>query len=275
MRGRISLSVSILLVPVLCTAAGDMDDAPSATASMHIERGSSSVRLQGHVSSTAHEVILRQTLREYLPELRADVILEIRESLPVGWSLVTDLTLRAIADTESAVAHIRTDELLIRGVSSDGQKASASVERIRPALLPGMVLVSDIVVVSPSLSFDDMCRTRFDRAIEGRRIDFPGAGDELSPGAQPLLDALVEIAADCPHARLRVTGHTDASGDENANVALSLARAEAVVAYMLDRGLPPDKLETVGAGSMEPLLDASDARARRINRRVEFELLLP
>jgi len=243
--------------------------------SMHIDRSASTIRLRGDASSTAHEVILRQTLREFFPDLTPDVSLTIRPGAPPGWSLLTDRVLRSLAAAETGSADIDRSVITIRVVTRDRLRTSDALEKIESAILPGMEFDTDIVEVSPAESFADLCRLRFDEATAGRTIDFPGSGAGLSPGAEPLLDALIEIAVDCPQATIRVTGHTDASGNEEANIALSLERAQAVVAYMRERGLPANRLEAIGAGSSQPLLAPTDPRARRINRRVEFELLLP
>ena len=273
MRG----STLLLLAMVVARPIGAQPAGPAVdpTPQILIERSTTDIRLRGDVSSTEHEVILRQTLREVFPELSADVDVAARQDLPPGWSLVTDLVLRTLAETENASAIIRPEQVSIRGVTTNRDGLSDSLATIEASLPAGMTLVGDILEVRPARPFDDMCRARFEQATQGRRIDFPGSGAELSPGAQPLLDALVEIAVDCPQSRIRVTGHTDSSGSEEANVALSLLRAESVVDYMRNRGLPADRLEAVGAGSTRPLLDAGDPRARRVNRRVEFDLLMP
>jgi len=274
MPGSIFVLLALVVTPP--GAIGAQATATEVTsAEMRIERSASDIRLQGDVSSTAHEVILRQTLREFFPAQRADVELAVRQGLPAGWSLVSDLVLRSLANTETAMAIIRPEQVSVRGVTTSGEELSASLASVEASLLPGMTLVRDVIEIRPTRPFDDMCRARFEQATMGRHIDFPGSGAELSPGAQPLLDTLVEIAVDCPQTRIRVTGHTDASGNEESNVALSLSRAESVVDYMRNRGLPADRLQAVGAGSSQPLLEASDPRSRRANRRVEFDMLIP
>ena len=275
MPGSIPLLLALAVAQPFAESARPTDTATGQSPEMLIERSATDIRLRGNVSSTAHEVILRQTLREFFPELNSDVDVAIGQGLPAGWSLVTDLVLRTLADTEAASATIRPEQIFIRGVTMNREGLAASLASIDASLLPGMTLVSDVIEIRPVRPFDDMCRARFEQAVTGRRIDFAGSGAELSPGAQPLLDALVEIAVDCPQSRIRVTGHTDASGNEGSNVALSLWRAESVVDYMRNRGLPAERLEAVGAGSAQPLVDGSDPQSRRANRRVEFELLLP
>ena len=67
-----------------------------------------------------------------------------------------------------------------------------------------------------------------------------------------------------------VVGHTDTSGDESYNQALSLKRAESVADYLISRGVEADALRVIGRGSKEPLV-SNDTREGRIqNRRVDI-----
>ena len=68
--------------------------------------------------------------------------------------------------------------------------------------------------------------------------------------------------------QVRVIGHADASGTPEANEKLSLRRAEAVKAYLVDKGAESEMLVIVGAGAKE-LKNASNPTAAE-NRRVEI-----
>ena len=65
-------------------------------------------------------------------------------------------------------------------------------------------------------------------------------------------------------------GHTDATGNPDFNQTLSHSRALAVKRYLTERGVPPDRIEAVGLGSIEPIApnDSPDGRAQ--NRRTEL-----
>lgn len=67
---------------------------------------------------------------------------------------------------------------------------------------------------------------------------------------------------------IRVTGHADASGTPEANQALSVRRAEAVKAYLVQRGADPAMLQIEGVGSKAPANAANPTAAE--NRRVEI-----
>ena len=75
----------------------------------------------------------------------------------------------------------------------------------------------------------------------------------------------------CLGSIIAVTGHTDASGPEAGNIALSRERAQAVRQALIAHGIPADGLRTRGLGSRSPVagLEPDDPA----NRRIEFSVL--
>lgn len=69
--------------------------------------------------------------------------------------------------------------------------------------------------------------------------------------------------------RLVVSGHTDNTGTEAANLALSNRRAEAVGRALADRGIPAHRITTAGHASRHPIASNTTASGRQQNRRVE------
>lgn len=70
--------------------------------------------------------------------------------------------------------------------------------------------------------------------------------------------------------RLIVTGHTDSTGDAAVNQRLSEKRAKTVGDYLIDEGVPANKIVTVGKGSSEPIASNATAEGRKTNRRVNI-----
>jgi outer membrane protein OmpA-like peptidoglycan-associated protein len=68
---------------------------------------------------------------------------------------------------------------------------------------------------------------------------------------------------------VQVTGHTDRVGSVADNDRLSLQRAEAVRAMLIQRGINSSFLRAVGRGEREPLIPTADQQAEPRNRRVE------
>lgn len=70
-----------------------------------------------------------------------------------------------------------------------------------------------------------------------------------------------------------VVGHTDSTGSEAVNRALSERRAQAVVAQLRSRGVAAARIATRGYGASEPIADNSTEVGRAMNRRVEIKVV--
>jgi outer membrane protein OmpA-like peptidoglycan-associated protein len=92
----------------------------------------------------------------------------------------------------------------------------------------------------------------------------------LMPGAQTSLNEVAEALKQQNNANIRVEGHTDSTGSESVNLALSKERAAAVSSYLVDQGVPHDRITTEGLGSSGPIGDNSTAAGRAMNRRVDI-----
>jgi outer membrane protein OmpA-like peptidoglycan-associated protein len=68
---------------------------------------------------------------------------------------------------------------------------------------------------------------------------------------------------------VQVTGHTDRVGTDTDNDRLSLERAEAVRAMLIQRGIQATFIRAVGRGEREPLVPTPDEQSEPRNRRVE------
>ncbi|WP_200387499.1 OmpA family protein [Thiocapsa imhoffii] len=89
----------------------------------------------------------------------------------------------------------------------------------------------------------------------------------------PSLDRIAELLNDHPQLQVRIEGYTDITGDEQANLALSLARAEAVQQALIERGVEATRLTAEGNGPARPIADNATAAGRAQNRRVEVYVI--
>ncbi|HHS83293.1 MAG TPA: OmpA family protein, partial [Devosia sp.] len=69
-----------------------------------------------------------------------------------------------------------------------------------------------------------------------------------------------------------VSGHTDSDGPADANMALSVARAEAVVNTLIDAGVDFRRLYAIGYGETMPIASNDTREGKAQNRRIIFEL---
>lgn len=72
--------------------------------------------------------------------------------------------------------------------------------------------------------------------------------------------------------RIIIRGYTDTSGPESLNKELSQGRAEAAKTALVEAGVDPDKISTIGMGPQDPIDDNGTIEGRSRNRRVEIEV---
>jgi chemotaxis protein MotB len=121
-----------------------------------------------------------------------------------------------------------------------------------------------------------------DRFVLPASILFPTGSDNLGSDAEgeltKLADAILELQEEIPpeiNWVIRVDGHTDVrpvSGRFRSNWELSAARAIAVVRFLIDRGISPERLVAAGFGEYQPLDPGDTEEAYARNRRIELKL---
>jgi OOP family OmpA-OmpF porin len=107
-----------------------------------------------------------------------------------------------------------------------------------------------------------------------RAVQFETGKSTLKGESFAVLDQIVDIMAQYPSYRLRISGHTDSVGDDQANQVLSEERAKACYQYLVSKGVSPARLAFFGYGETRPIADNRTAQGRSLNRRVEFDLHL-
>lgn len=107
------------------------------------------------------------------------------------------------------------------------------------------------------------------RVAEKLRVDFDSGSDALSGKAKKTLDTLLPLLRKT-QVPIEISGHTDNQGDAQANLALSVRRAESVRKYFISKGIPEERLVARGLGQTQPLASNATAKGRGKNRRIEF-----
>jgi OmpA-OmpF porin, OOP family len=105
-------------------------------------------------------------------------------------------------------------------------------------------------------------------ALDNILFDFGTA--TLSPDSAPTLDEMAKLLSDAPEVAVYIVGHTDNVGSFEANLALSRARAEAVVAALGARGIDPARTVPAGVADLSPVASNATDAGRQMNRRVEM-----
>ena len=104
-------------------------------------------------------------------------------------------------------------------------------------------------------------------------MEFETNLDVIKSGSKPALIELANTLKKKPDWKLKLSGHTDNVGDDDANMILSKKRAESVKRFLASHGIDKSRLQTEFFGESEPISDNTTASGRQKNRRVEFKII--
>lgn len=174
--------------------------------------------------------------------------------------------------TTPASLEVKTfDELMSIAASKDG--APVSEKRVRILSPEKAQLVfrfgTDASQVARKLGLTKVLV--FDYS---EKVSFDSGRSELKPDGLPILNKQADILTSYfPKVDVFVCGHTDSTGGDDLNLALSLDRARVVSDYLIARGVPKERLKVQGFGKEYPN-DSNESQAGRANNR-RTELILP
>ena len=184
----------------------------------------------------------------------------------------------------TASAAVPQDDAKIAALTAAvaAQKAEAMTLGKQVEDLTGVVAERDATIASlqnapatgqTSAQMAAQCSERASGVLENARINFRTATANIDAGSVEALERLTGIALACVGDGLTVEigGHTDAQGSDENNQALSERRAQAILAFMAERGVPTAGLKAVGYGEAKPIADNATAEGRAQNRRISFD----
>jgi len=118
----------------------------------------------------------------------------------------------------------------------------------------------------------------YEKLVEKKKIvlhniHFRSGKAILTPDSYPILDQIVELLKANPNVKIEIGGHTDSVGSSSYNLRLSEARANSVRGYLIQHGIPAERLMARGYGETRPIAPNTTREGRAQNRRVEFTVL--
>ena len=158
--------------------------------------------------------------------------------------------------------------VLLAAVACGGTTTFQDTTPIRIAVAPEPPKVADAPPPEPP-----KVELKKDRIEIHEKIQFALDKSEILPVSFGLLDEVTKVMQENPHVqKISIEGHASDEGDENYNLTLSKARAEAVRAYLVKKGVAADRLSSTGFGEAKPLVPNDTPENREKNRRVEFNI---
>ncbi len=105
-------------------------------------------------------------------------------------------------------------------------------------------------------------------------INFDVGSTTIQTNSTDDLESIYNLLIQAEDTKLKIIGHTDNTGNSSINLTLSKGRANSVVDYLMNKGLPKERFQLVdGKGDTEPISDNSTVVGKAKNRRVQITLL--
>lgn len=130
-------------------------------------------------------------------------------------------------------------------------------------------------IESTSADVADYSKQSTDVMASGEwKINFGSGSASIQNNSTSDLEKIYNLLVQAENSKLTIVGHTDNTGNANNNVALSKNRAQAVVDFLKNKGIPESRFQLVdGKGSNESVADNSNDAGRAQNRRVVITFL--
>lgn len=172
--------------------------------------------------------------------------------------------------TDAAATQLAAEaSIVVKAALATAEAPAASTPiAVAPATEPAAVAPAAAPASQAGTGDVALCRQELTDLSGRNAILFQSGAAIIADGAESELDGFAATLAKCPGALINVEGHTDSDGDHQRNLALSVARAEAVVNALVQRGVSPDRLYAVGYGDSRPIADNATQDGKRSNRRI-------
>lgn len=111
------------------------------------------------------------------------------------------------------------------------------------------------------------------QTIQINKLYFQADTSSINEDSYAALDEVFDFLNENPNVRIEVGGHTNGIPEHEYCDKLSNARAQAVAAYLIRKGISPNRLEYKGYGKRKPIASNNTKEGRRRNQRVEIKIL--
>ena len=207
-------------------------------------------------------------------ELAKAVRLRVREGYPKGYRVSDVITIK---ETQSVVTPVPEEKPMPK-------KEEPEPELVAPAVTSEEELAKRRNWLSPEETETRLkdihkeqgavnakeCQLLMNSIVRGSAIRFAVDSDEIQPSSYDVLSKVRSVAVKCTNTVIRIEGHTDSDGASSYNLELSKRRAQAVIAYLQNKGVPVTRMDAKGFGEKKPVASNQTNKGKALNRRIEF-----
>ena len=169
------------------------------------------------------------------------------------------------------------EKYLIIGNFFDNKKTDkqeTNISKPRAAYYNTYYFIDDVCVsLFNQGCYQDIIPYVLNQSFSLGNILFESGASTLQLESILVLDKLNDFLKKHPTYEIKITGHTDDSGNFENNMELSNDRAKAIADYLISKGINSTKVTFLGKGSTQPISNNNSVQGKKLNRRVEFEII--
>jgi OmpA-OmpF porin, OOP family len=187
---------------------------------------------------------------------------EVRAAIGAQCNARINISLSAKAEAAAADARRSADQ------ASEAAKLAAAADASKREAAAKAEASAKTLEVRKAAAVE--CQATLGKIAKDGTINFKRASADIEPSSFPTLTKLAQATNTCPGMLIEIEGHTDAEGAVERNQVLSERRAQSVVTYLGNAGVPSDRLIAIGYGQTKPIAPNDTPENRAVNRRIEF-----
>ncbi len=170
------------------------------------------------------------------------------------------------------IVYERFGNILSKGYPKDLPTYLPYAKAIDKSFMLGVVSNHPELLKGKALSVEYAKTITKEVAHKTIQVLFETGSDKINPVSYDVLDDAFKSASIAENLKVGVYGYTDNVGNDDNNKELSVKRAKSVMKYLIEKGLKPERIESEGYGSANPVADNNTDSGRKLNRRVELVL---
>jgi outer membrane protein OmpA-like peptidoglycan-associated protein len=239
--------------------------------SVNVSVNGGRVVITGTVPSTSARTLLVDSLtRLFGSGTVEDRLTASADVTDAGLAGLPDVVGALGRDVDNASVELRDGKLTLTGTVPNGTVKDAAVRAATQAMGSQSAVV-DRLAVDPAGASRQAVQAQLAALPQ---ITFANDSTRLTAQGQASVARAAQILRANPSVRVRIEGHTDSNGTQEANQPLSEARAQAVLSALTSLGIAADRLSSTGFGESRPRVPDTSAANMALNRRVEFVVVM-
>jgi len=215
---------------------------------------------QAQQAEAARRKAEEQTQRATEDRERAQILVQVAERAE---AVAEERRVNAEKEREEAATKAAVAELEARQARAETEKVERRLQQELDRLQGALGKIAETRRTALGLVM----------TLDSRQIEFDFNKAELRPRNREILSRVAGVLFTFKDYGMQIFGHTDDVGSVEYNQKLSGQRAQAVKDYLVQAGISPKVLTTLGMGKSSPLVEGTDAESRQRNRRVELAIV--